>query len=72
MFLEASRRGVALTAPPPLREQMMVELMTPEALLAMVDHVLLLNEEDPAAPGHRRVVTFADELAVWEPVGQDP
>jgi hypothetical protein len=66
LFLEAARRGVAVQVPAHLREQMMVELMTPDALFALLDHVLQLNEERPEEANDRRVVTFADEVAVWE------
>ena len=66
LFLEAARRGVRLLVPPHLREQMMVELMTPDALYALLDHVLRLNDERPHEAHDRRVVTFADEAAVWE------
>ena len=68
IFLEAQRRGVGVRVPAHLREQMMVELMTPEALFALLDHVLTLNEQRPAEANDRRVVSFADEAAVWEDV----
>lgn len=71
IFLEAARRGVGVTVPAHLREQMMVELMTPDALFALLDHVLTLNEQRPEEANDRRVVVFADEAAVWEPRADD-
>jgi hypothetical protein len=68
IFLDAARGGVGLRVPASLREQMMVELMTPEALFVLLDHVLALNEDRPDEANDRRVVTFADEAAVWEGV----
>jgi hypothetical protein len=67
IFLEAFRRRVGVRVPAHLREQMMVELMTPDALFALLDHVLTLNERQPEAASDRRVVVYADEAAVWEP-----
>lgn len=67
LFLEAARRRAAATVPAHLREQMMVELMTPDAVFALLDRVLMLNEQRPDEAGDRRVVVFADEAAVWEP-----
>ncbi len=52
--------------PAHLREQMMVELMTPNALFALLDHVLTLNEQRPDEANDRCIVTFADEAAVWD------
>jgi hypothetical protein len=66
VFLEAARRGVGVIVPAHVREQMMVELMTPDALFALLDRVLTLNEERRAESNDRRVVAFADEAAVWE------
>jgi hypothetical protein len=48
-----------------LREQIMVELMTPDSLFAAIDYVLALNEERPSEAKDRRVVVFADEADVW-------
>jgi hypothetical protein len=75
LFLVAIRREVGLELPPHLREQMMVELMTPDSLFAAIDYVLALNEERPSEANDRRVVVFADEADVWgnlptEPSGQ--
>jgi len=70
IFLEAHRRGVGVRVPAHVREQMMVELMTPDALFALLDHVLTLNEQRPEEANDRRVVTFADEAAVWERPGR--
>jgi hypothetical protein len=67
VFLEATRRNVGVVVPAHVREQMMVELMTPDALFALLDHVLTLNENRPDEASDRRVVAFADEAAVWEP-----
>ncbi|HZS61070.1 MAG TPA: hypothetical protein VFA43_17475 [Gemmatimonadaceae bacterium] len=66
VFLEAARRDVRVIVPAHLREQMMVELMSPDALFALVDHVLTLNEERPEEAQDGRVVVFADEASVWE------
>jgi hypothetical protein len=66
VFLEARRRGVGVRVPAHVREQMMVELMTPDALYALLDHVLTLNERRPAEGNDRRIVTFADEATVWD------
>ena len=66
VFLEANRRDVGVIVPAHVREQMMVELMTPQALFALLDHVLTLNEERRAEANDRRVVVFADEAATWE------
>lgn len=66
VFLEAVRDGVGVQVPAHLREQMMVELMTPNALFSLLDHVLTLNAERPAEANDKRVVVFADEAAVWE------
>jgi hypothetical protein len=71
VFLEAARRRVGVTVPAHLREQMMVELMTPDALNALLDNVLTLNEQRPDEANDRRVVVFADEAAVWEPRAVD-
>jgi hypothetical protein len=71
IFLEAVRRRVGVSVPAHLREQLMVELMTPDALSALLDHVLTLNEERPDEANDRRVVVFADEAAVWEPRAAD-
>jgi hypothetical protein len=57
--------------PAHLREQTMVELVTPDALYALLDHVLTLNEQRPDEANDRRVVVFVDEAAVWEPRGAD-
>jgi hypothetical protein len=54
-----------LELPPHLREQIMVELMTPDSLFAAIDYVLALNEERPSEAKDRRVVVFADEADVW-------
>ncbi|MGH2796624.1 MAG: hypothetical protein ACRDM0_02875 [Thermoleophilaceae bacterium] len=59
VFLEATRRSVGVRVPPHLREQMMVELMSPAALFAALDHVLTLNEERPAEALASRLVVFA-------------
>jgi hypothetical protein len=67
LFLHATRPKVGLELPPHLREQMMVELMTPDSLFDAIDYVLTLNEERPAEAKDRRVVVFADEADVWEP-----
>jgi hypothetical protein len=66
LFLEASRGRIGLEVPPHLREQMMVELMTPNALFAAIEHVLEVNEAKPGERNDRRVVAFRDEAAVWE------
>jgi len=71
IFLEARRRTVGVTTPAHVREQMMVELLTPDALFALLDHVLTLNEQRPEEANDRRVVVFADEAAVWEPRAAD-
>lgn len=72
LFLEASRRGVGVRVPAHLREQMMVELMTPDALFGLLDRVLELNEQRPEEANDRRVVTFADEASVWERLPTSP
>ncbi len=72
LFLEASRRAVGLRVPPHLREQMMVELMTPDTLFAALDHVLTLNEVSPLEANDRRVVVFAEERSVWESAEGSP
>jgi hypothetical protein len=66
LFLEAFRRDVGVRVPAHLREQMMVELMTPDALYAELDHVLTLNEQRSDETLDSRVVVFEDETAVWE------
>jgi hypothetical protein len=66
IFLEATRRGVGVRVPAQLREQMMIELMTPDALFALLDYVLDLNETHPEEANDLRVVTFADESSVWD------
>ena len=45
----------------------MVELMTPDAMFNLLEHVLTLNEQRPQEANDQRVVVFADEAAVWEP-----
>jgi hypothetical protein len=66
IFLEAHRRGVGLRVPSHLREQMMVELMTPDSLFELLDRVLTLNEEHQEHAGDRRVVVFANEAETWD------
>lgn len=66
VFLEAERRGIGVRIPAHLREQMMVELMTPNALFTMLEYVLDLNETHPEEANDLRVVTFDDESLVWE------
>ena len=66
LFLEAERGGVGIRVPAHLREQMMVELMTPDSLFALLDAILERNELLPQEANDRRVVTFSDETTVWE------
>jgi hypothetical protein len=66
LFLEAHRGEVGLLLPPHLREQLMVELVTPDCLFAAIDYVLTLNEQRPSESRDRRVVVFEDEASVWD------
>ena len=65
-FLTARRRALELQVPPHLREQMMVELMTPTALARALTAVLDEMETEPATVGDSRIVVFEDETHVWE------
>jgi hypothetical protein len=55
-----------VTVPPHLREQMMIELVTPGCIFAAVDEILKLNAANPSEAYDSRIVVFADERHVWE------
>jgi hypothetical protein len=66
LFLDAQRGRVGLRLPPHLREQMQIELMTPDALRKAIDHVLDINLSNPSQIKDRRIVVFADEAETWK------
>lgn len=66
LFLTARRDELTLTVPPHMREQMMVELMTPAALGRALAAVLDDMAADPPAAGDSRIVVFEEEANVWE------
>ncbi len=66
LFLKANRVKVGLLSPPHLREQLMIELMTPDCLFDAIDYVLAVNEQRPSESHDRRVVVFEDEASVWD------
>jgi hypothetical protein len=67
LFLTARRDELTLTVPPHLREQMMVELMTPAALRRALTAVLDDMAANPSTAGDSRIVVFEDEASAWEP-----
>jgi hypothetical protein len=66
LFLEARRGEVGLILPPHLREQMMIELMTPDCLFEAIEYVLSLNEQRRSESRDQRVVVFEDEASAWD------
>jgi hypothetical protein len=69
-FLVATRRvgdrELVVNVDPSLREQLLMELMRPEIAIAAVKAVLDAVEAEPGPDLVERIVSFADEAAVWE------
>jgi hypothetical protein len=70
LFLEARRivgdRELFARAGPTVREQLLLELMTPANAIACVEATLDAVELEPAPQPVARVVALADERRVWE------
>lgn len=67
LFFEAEKQvspqwALAVHAKPPVREQMLIELMTPASLVAAVSNLL----EDRDNVGARNSLALSDEAATWE------
>jgi hypothetical protein len=68
-FLEASLGRVGVIVPPHLREQLMMELMTPASVARAIDYVLEINARVPGASRESSVVAFENEGRVWDSRG---
>lgn len=73
VFLRATRRvaewELSVQVGPELREQMLIELMTPANVVGAVDRLLeVLAERGPAGLQEQHAVALADERRVWEGV----
>jgi hypothetical protein len=72
LFLTARRDEVTLTVPPHLREQMMLELMTPDALARALTIVRDDMEANRLTSIDSRIVVFEDEASVWDGIESGP
>jgi hypothetical protein len=63
VFLRVERQRVSLTIPPPLREQMLLELLTPETAIDIVSATLDLLDAD--AQPEQDFLPAIDEPANW-------
>jgi hypothetical protein len=71
-FLRAERGYLALNVPAYVREQMLAELLTSEALVDLIEYVLNSGQTaDWARTGETPVIAFADERSAWIGAG-DP
>lgn len=66
-FVVVERNGEIIEIPATVREQMFLELLTPAAVIAAADELLMDMAQHPSAAENARMVTFASESAVWSP-----
>jgi len=64
LFLTATRGRAQIQVPAALRQQMMIELMTPASLIVSVKGALAAAARQTDRP--KWFVVFADESSVWE------
>jgi hypothetical protein len=66
----AAGRSITVGSPGHIREQLMLELMTPENVVALTCALMeIIAKESDAGSADSHIVVPADERAVWEQYG---